>query len=131
MVAMIVHKYAETEEPRASGSAVQAPLRAPEWAMEGSTRSRRVRKDEGSGGELRRKLTRSEVAAEASAARRSPLLRRACASAAHVVDKVEVAIPDANAIAVAQLLPFDWLVVNEAAVRAVHVEQRDVLCANE
>ena len=48
-----------------------------------------------------------------------------------MVDKVEVAIPDANAIAVAQLLPFDWLVVHEAAVRAIHIEQRHVLCANE
>ena len=131
MVAMIVHKYAETEEPRASGSAVQAPLRLPDRAMDGSSRSRRVRKDGGSGGELRRKLTRSEVAAEASAARCSPLLSRACASAAHVVDEVEVAISDTNAIAVAQLLPFDWLVIHEAAVRAIHIEQRHVLCANE
>ena len=57
MVAMIVHKYAEPEEPRASGSAVQAPLRLPDRAMDGSSRSRRVRKDEESGGELRRKLT--------------------------------------------------------------------------
>ena len=55
MVAMIVHKYAEPEEPRASGSAVQAPLRLPDRAMDGSSRSRRVRKE--SGGELRRKLT--------------------------------------------------------------------------